>query len=333
MKRLSQALKDTYGEKVYRLSLSSGCTCPNRDGTLGTGGCTFCSEGGSGEFAAELVPLKEQLEQAKEQIRAKTNAEKFIAYFQSFTNTYGDPKRLRKLYTEAILREEVAVLSLGTRPDCLPEEILEMLRELNEIKPVWVELGLQTIHERTAKRIHRGYPLQVFEESFRKLKEAGLTVIVHVIFGLPGETKEDMLATVKYLAGLFKEYGYGKADSAGPGATAVSPGSSAAAPGSSAAAPGSSAAALQCFDGVKLQMLQILKGTEMAEEYLREPFPLFSLEEYTELVKESVRLLPADLVLHRMTGDGPKRLLIAPLWCADKKRTLNYMNRVLEDVL
>ncbi len=333
MKRLSQALKDTYGEKVYRLSLSSGCTCPNRDGTLGTGGCTFCSEGGSGEFAAELVPLKEQLEQAKEQIRAKTNAEKFIAYFQSFTNTYGDPKRLRKLYTEAILREEVAVLSLGTRPDCLPEEILEMLRELNEIKPVWVELGLQTIHERTAKRIHRGYPLQVFEESFRKLKESGLTVIVHVIFGLPGETKEDMLATVKYLAGLFKEYGYGKADSAGPGATAVSPGSSAAAPGSSAAAPGSSAAALQCFDGVKLQMLQILKGTEMAEEYLREPFPLFSLEEYTELVKESVRLLPADLVLHRMTGDGPKRLLIAPLWCADKKRTLNYMNRVLEDVL
>ena len=326
MKRLSQALKDTYGEKVYRLSLSSGCTCPNRDGTLGTGGCTFCSEGGSGEFAAELVPLKEQLEQAKEQIRAKTNAEKFIAYFQSFTNTYGDPKRLRKLYTEAILREEVAVLSLGTRPDCLPEEILEMLRELNEIKPVWVELGLQTIHERTAKRIHRGYPLQVFEESFRKLKESGLTVIVHVIFGLPGETKEDMLATVKYLAGLFKEYGYGKADSAGPGATAVSP-------GSSAAAPGSSAAALQCFDGVKLQMLQILKGTEMAEEYLREPFPLFSLEEYTELVKESVRLLPADLVLHRMTGDGPKRLLIAPLWCADKKRTLNYMNRVLEDVL
>ena len=333
MKRLSQALKDTYGEKVYRLSLSSGCTCPNRDGTLGTGGCTFCSEGGSGEFAAELVPLKEQLEQAKEQIRAKTNAEKFIAYFQSFTNTYGDPKRLRKLYTEAILREEVAVLSLGTRPDCLPEEILEMLRELNEIKPVWVELGLQTIHERTAKRIHRGYPLQVFEESFRKLKESGLTVIVHVIFGLPGETKEDMLATVKYLAGLFKEYGYGKADSAGPGATAVSPGSSADAPGSSAAAPGSSAAALQCFDGVKLQMLQILKGTEMAEEYLREPFPLFSLEEYTELVKESVRLLPADLVLHRMTGDGPKRLLIAPLWCADKKRTLNYMNRVLEDVL
>ena len=333
MKRLSQALKDTYGEKVYRLSLSSGCTCPNRDGTLGTGGCTFCSEGGSGEFAAELVPLKEQLEQAKARIQAKTNAEKFIAYFQSFTNTYGDPMRLRKLYTEAILREEVAVLSLGTRPDCLPEEILEMLRELNEIKPVWVELGLQTIHERTAKRIHRGYPLQVFEESFRKLKEAGLTVIVHVIFGLPGETKEDMLATVKYLAGLFKEYGYGKADSAGPGATAVSPGSSAAAPGSSAAAPGSSAAALQCFDGVKLQMLQILKGTEMAEEYLREPFPLFSLEEYTELVKESVRLLPADLVLHRMTGDGPKRLLIAPLWCADKKRTLNYMNRVLEDVL
>ena len=305
MKRLSQALKEAYGEKVYRLSLSSGCTCPNRDGTLGTGGCTFCSEGGSGEFGAEPAPFEEQLEQAKERIRAKTNAEKFIAYFQSFTNTYGDHVRLRKLYTEAISREEVAILSLGTRPDCLPEEILEMLRELNEIKPVWVELGLQTIHERTAERIHRGYPLQVFEESFRKLKESGLTVIVHVIFGLPGETKEDMLATVKYLAGLFREYSCGKAGTEG----------------------------LLSFDGVKLQMLQILKGTEMAEEYLREPFPLFSLEEYTELVKESVRLLPADLVLHRMTGDGPKRLLIAPLWCADKKRTLNYMNRVLGEVL
>ena len=319
MKRLSQALKEAYGEKVYRLSLSSGCTCPNRDGTLGTGGCTFCSEGGSGEFASEPVPLKEQLEQAKARIQAKTNAEKFIAYFQSFTNTYGDPRRLRKLYTEAILREEVVVLSLGTRPDCLPEEILKMLRELNEIKPVWVELGLQTIHERTAERIRRGYPLRVFEESFRKLKEAGLTVIVHVIFGLPGETKEDMLATVKYLADLFEEYKCGKAGTAGPGATAAPPGSSAAPPPS--------------FDGVKLQMLQILKGTQIAEEYLREPFPLFSLEEYTELVKESVRLLPADLVLHRMTGDGPKRLLIAPLWCADKKRTLNYMNRVLGDVL
>jgi len=305
VKRLSQALKEAHGEKVYRLSLSSGCTCPNRDGTLGTGGCTFCSEGGSGEFAAEPVPLKEQLEQAKERIRAKTNAEKFIAYFQSFTNTYGDPVRLRKLYIEAISQEEVVILSLGTRPDCLPEEILQLLQELNEIKPVWVELGLQTIHERTAERIRRGYPLRVFEESFRKLKEAGLTVIVHVIFGLPGETKEDMLATVKYLAGLFEKYKCGKAGTAGP----------------------------QCFDGVKLQMLQILKGTEMAEEYLREPFPLFSLEEYTELVKESVRLLPADLVLHRMTGDGPKRLLIAPLWCADKKRTLNYMNRVLADVL
>ena len=317
MKRLSQALKEAYGEKVYRLSLSSGCTCPNRDGTLGTGGCTFCSEGGSGEFAAEPVPLKEQLDQAKARIQAKTNAEKFIAYFQSFTNTYGDPRRLRKLYTEAILREEVAVLSLGTRPDCLPEEIFKMLRDLNEIKPVWVELGLQTIHERTAKRIHRGYPLQVFEESFRKLKEAGLTVIIHVIFDLPGETKEDMLATVKYLADLFKEYGYGNAGTGTLHSADRMPLFADRPPGS--------------FDGVKLQMLQILKGTEMAEEYLREPFPLFSLEEYTDLVKESVRLLPVDLVLHRMTGDGPKKLLIAPLWCADKKRTLNYMNRVLGD--
>ena len=310
MKRLSQALKEAYGEKVYRLSLSSGCTCPNRDGNLGYGGCTFCSEGGSGEFAAAPAPLEIQLAEAKNRIRQKTTAEKFIAYFQSFSNTYGDPERLRALYMDAVRREEIAVLALGTRPDCLPDDILLMLKELNEIKPVWIELGLQTIHERTAERIHRGYPLSVFEESFRKLKEAGLTVVVHVIFGLPGETKEDMLATVHYLAGLFAEYAAPRPKEQEQHAAAGQN------------EPTS-------FDGVKLQMLQILKGTKMAEEYLQNPFPLFSLEEYTELVKESVRLLPADTVLHRMTGDGPKRLLIAPLWCADKKRTLNYLNRII----
>lgn len=289
MRRLSDYLKDEFGEKVYRLSLSSGCTCPNRDGTLGTGGCTFCSEGGSGEFAAAAAPLEEQIRSAKERIAGKTKARRFIAYFQSFTNTYGDPDRLGSLYREAVLRDDIAVLSLGTRPDCISDRMLAILEDLNHVKPVWIELGLQTIHEETARRIGRGYSLPVFEDAYRRLKKAGLTVIVHVIFGLPGETREMMLETVRFLAGL---------------------------------KPG--------LDGIKLQMLQVLKGTRLAEEYLADPYPLMTLEEYAELVRDSVRLLPEKTVLHRMTGDGPKRLLIAPLWCADKKRVLNTMNRIVE---
>ena len=289
MRRLSDYLKSEFGEKIYRLSLSSGCTCPNRDGTLGTGGCTFCSEGGSGEFAA-AGPLEEQLQEAKARVAGKTKAKRFIAYYQSFTNTYGDPERLGKLYRDTIRREEIAALSLGTRPDCISREMLEVLKGLNQEKPVWVELGLQTIHEGTAERIRRGYPLSVFEDTYRRLKDAGLTVIVHLIFGLPGETREMMLDSVRYLAALCPPP-----------------------------------------DGVKLQMLQILRGTDLAKEYEREPFPLMTLEEYADLVGECVRLLPEETVLHRMTGDGPKKLLIAPLWCADKKRVLNTMNRVLED--
>ena len=289
MQRLSDYLKSEFGEKIYRLSLSSGCTCPNRDGTLGTGGCTFCSEGGSGEFAAAPAPLEEQIRSAKERIAGKTKAKRFIAYFQSFTNTYGDPERLGRLYREAVLRDDIAALSLGTRPDCISDRMLEILKDLDRVKPVWIELGLQTVHERTALRINRGYSLPVFEDTYRRLKEAGLTVIVHVIFGLPGETREMMLETVRYLAGLEPE-----------------------------------------LDGIKLQMLQILKGTRLAEEYTADPYPLMSLEEYAKLVRDSVRLLPEKTVLHRMTGDGPKRLLIAPLWCADKKRVLNTMNRIVE---
>ena len=292
MIRLSDYLMRTYGEKVYRLSLSSGCTCPNRDGRIMTGGCTFCSEGGAGEFASPLLPLGDQIEEAKKRISRKTKAGKYIAYFQSFSNTYGDPARLFPLYSEALRREEIIALSLGTRPDCIPEEILGMLVKLNLEKPVWIELGLQTVHERSAERIRRGYPLSVFEDCYRRLKAAGITVIVHVIFGLPGESREDMLETVRYLAGLRPE-----------------------------------------LDGIKIHLLQILSGTAMAEEYRREPFPLLSLEEYTSLVRESIKILPKDTVLHRMTGDGPKKLLIAPLWCADKKRVLNYMNRELASVL
>ena len=290
MRRLGEVLKEQYGEKVYKLSLSSGCTCPNRDGTLGTGGCTFCSQGGSGDFAAAPAPLDEQIREAKARIAGKTDARRFIAYFQSFTNTYGDPRRLEALYTDAISREEIVALSLGTRPDCLGEEILAMLSRLRAIKPVWVELGLQTIHEDSARRFRRGYPLRVFEESYRRLKELDLTVVVHVIFGLPGESREQMLDTVRYLAALDPPP-----------------------------------------DGVKLQMLHVLRGTELGAEYQADPFPLLSLEEYADLVAESLAILPEETVIHRLTGDGPGGLLLAPDWTRNKKRVLNAIHRAVED--
>ena len=286
MRRLSEVLTAEYGEKVYKLSLSSGCTCPNRDGTLGVGGCTFCSEGGSGDFAAACAPIDEQLEEAKARIRQKTDARRFIAYFQSYTNTYGDLDRLEALYTETLRHEEIEILSLGTRPDCLGDDVLAILGRLNAIKPVWIELGLQTIHERTAKAVHRGYDLSAFEEGYHALKALGLTVIVHVIFSLPGETKEDMLDTVRYLASLNPPP-----------------------------------------DGVKLQMLHVLRGTQLGADYEKEPFPLLTMEEYAELVAQSVRILPEKTVIHRLTGDAPGKLLIAPEWTRNKKRVLNAVNR------
>ncbi|MBR5712273.1 MAG: TIGR01212 family radical SAM protein [Lachnospiraceae bacterium] len=290
MRYLNDYLRETFGEKVYKLSLSSGCTCPNRDGTLGYGGCTFCSEGGSGEFAAAPAPLAEQIAEAKARVCGKTDAKAFIAYFQSYTNTYGDLARLESLYREALSHEEIAALSLGTRPDCLGEDVIAMLERLtaDSNKPVWIELGLQTIHEKTAARIHRGYPLAVFEDAYRRLKDAGIPVIVHVIFNLPGETREEMLQTVRYLANLTPE-----------------------------------------LDGIKLQMLQILRGTRMAEEYTAEPFPLMDLAEYAELIAEAVRILPKNTVLHRITGDGPRKMLIAPLWCLDKKHVLNTLHAAI----
>ncbi|WP_029323897.1 TIGR01212 family radical SAM protein [Butyrivibrio sp. AE3004] len=296
--RLSEYLKNKYGEKVYRLSLSSGCSCPNRDGSIklsdGTalyGGCTFCSEGGSGEFAADVAPIDIQIEDAKERIRKKTNAQKFIAYFQSFTNTYGDIDRLTKLYMETIRREDIEILSLGTRPDCLGSDVMEMLCELRKVKPVWIELGLQTIHEATAKSFHRGYELSVFEDAYHRLKEIGVEVIVHVIFGLPGESKEDMISTIKYLSDLKPS-----------------------------------------IDGIKIQNLQILKGTRMYEEYEKTHFHILDLEEYSELLRESLIILPENTVVHRMTGDGPRRLLAKPLWSLDKKNVLNTINRKTGDL-
>ena len=286
---ISDVLKEQYGEKIYRLALSSGCTCPNRDGKVGTGGCTFCSEGGSGEFAAKPAPIAEQIEAAKKLVSAKTKGGRFIAYFQSYTNTYGDVDRLRALYTETIERDDIVILSVGTRPDCLPDAVISMLAELNRIKPVWVELGLQTAHDETAVRINRCYPLSTFEDAYRRLTEAGLTVIVHLIFGLPGENEDDMLDSVRYLAKLTPPPG-----------------------------------------GVKLQLLQILRGTKMAEEYAQNPWPIMTLAEYAELITKAVRLLPPGTVIHRLTGDGPKSLLIEPQWCADKKRVLNTLRRHLD---
>ncbi len=289
IRMISDVLKEQYGEKIYRLALSSGCTCPNRDGKVGTGGCTFCSEGGSGEFAAKPAPIAEQIEAAKKLVSAKTKGGRFIAYFQSYTNTYGDVDRLRALYTETIERDDIAILSVGTRPDCLPDAVISMLAELNRIKPVWVELGLQTAHDETAARINRCYPLSTFEDAYRRLTEAGLTVIVHLIFGLPGENEDDMLDSVRYLAKLTPPPG-----------------------------------------GVKLQLLQILRGTKMAEEYAQNPWPIMTLTEYAELITKAVRLLSPETVVHRLTGDGPKRLLIEPQWCADKKRVLNTLRKHLD---
>ena len=303
-KMLSEMLKERFGTKVYKLSMTSGCTCPNRDGRSGYGGCTFCSEGGSGEFAAPFLSPEEQIRAARQRVDAKFPARiplsdrKYIAYFQAFTNTYArtpeELERLRRLYAETLQRPEIAALSIGTRPDCLPPEILGMLRELRAVqpqKPVWVELGLQTVHEKTAERIHRGYPLEVFERAVRDLKEIGIEVIVHVILGLPGESREEMIETVRYL---------GQMEPA--------------------------------VDGIKLQQLQILRGTQMAAEFQKEPFPVMTLEEYCALVRDCLQVLPDDIVIHRLTGDGPKSLLIAPLWSGDKKRVLNTMRKAIADL-
>ena len=290
MRTLSDMLKEEYGEKLFKLALTSGCTCPNRDGTTGFGGCAFCSEGGSGEFAAKGADIDGQIEEAKRLISRKTAAKRFIAYFQAFTNTYGDVTALGRLYEKVIRRDDIAILSIGTRPDCIGDDVLRMLRDLNAVKPVWVELGLQTMHDDTAKRMYRGYELSVFEESYQRLKTAGLAVIVHLIFGLPGETGEDMLQSVRYLAALDPQP-----------------------------------------DGVKLQMLNILKGTRLGDAYLKEPFPLLSLEEYASLVARSLRLLPEDTVIHRMTGDGPGELLIAPGWVRNKKKVLNTIRKKLRE--
>lgn len=301
---LDSRLKEQFGTKVYKLSLDGQMTCPNRDGTIGSRGCIFCSEGGSGEFAAkraDFPSISAQIEAAKKRIAKKTGSGPYIAYFQSFTNTYAPLSRLEPMFTEAIRHPDIAALSIGTRPDCLEPEKIRLLKQLNRIKPVWVELGLQTIHPATAVRIRRGYDLACFEDTVMGLKEAGLTVIVHLILGLPGESREEMLESVKYIGGLTVS-----------GSRLVF---------------SKSKASIPAVDGIKLQLLHILKGTDLAFEYQRHPFPLFSLEEYTDFVITCVEHLPPSMIIHRLTGDGPKSLLIEPAWSGNKRLVLNTLTR------
>lgn len=286
-KSLNQYLKERFGTKVYKIALSSGCTCPNRDGTVGVGGCIFCADTGSGDFAqSAALPIKEQIKLAKEKVASKNKGGKYIAYFQSFTNTYGSVEFLEPKFLEAMEDDEVVAVSIATRPDCLPEEILDMLSRLNVIKPVWVELGLQTIHPKTAEYIRRGYPLEVYERAVKDLHAIGVEVITHVIIGLPGETKEDMLQTVRYIVESKAE-------------------------------------------GIKLQLLHVIEGTDLAKDYEAGDFNTLTMEEYLQIIKACVDLIPETMVIHRLTGDGNKRTLIAPLWSADKKRVLNELNKVL----
>ena len=281
---LNNYLKETFREKVYKLSLNGGTTCPNRDGKLGTKGCIFCSAGGSGEFAADKqLSISEQINQAKARVKNKIKTDKYIAYFQSYTGTYAPIEHLRKIFFDAVNNDEIVALSIATRPDCLQESVLKLLSELNRIKPVWVELGLQTVNESTAKYIRRGYPLSVYDEAVENLHKIGIEVITHVILGLPSESKEDMLKTVRYVGSV--------------------------------------------TDGIKLQLLHVLKGTDLYTEYINGKFDVLSMESYIDILCDCIENLPKNVVIHRLTGDGDKRLLVAPLWSGDKKTVLNSINR------
>lgn len=276
-------LKETFGEKLYKLSLNGGMTCPNRDGKIDTRGCIFCSRGGSGDFASSpLFSITEQIEEGKKQVSSKYKGSSYIAYFQAYTNTYAPISYLRKLFFEAINHPDIRVLSIATRPDCLNDDIISLLSELNQLKPVWIELGLQTIHEDTADFIRRGYSLDIFSDAVNRLRSEGITVIVHTILGLPGETEDMILDTIKYLNTLD-------------------------------------------IQGIKLQLLHILKDTDLADYYEEHPFWIPTMNEYFSLLSKCICFLRNDIVIHRLTGDGPKSLLIAPLWSGNKRQVLNQM--------
>ncbi len=282
---LNSYLKRRFGTKVYKLALDGGMTCPNRDGTKGTGGCIFCSMGGSGDFAeSRKLSITEQIEKAKARVSDKIKSGKYIAYFQAYTNTYAPVDYLEKIFTEAMENPSVTAISVATRPDCLPDDVMSLLAELNKIKPVWVELGLQTVHPKSAEYIRRGYGLDVYDNAVKRLKENGLEVITHIILGLPGETTDQMLQTVDYVC-------------------------------------------KSGIDGIKLQLLHVLRGTDLEKEYNAGIFKTLTLDEYVDIIEKCVEIIPKNVVVHRLTGDGAKRDLIAPLWSADKKRVLNELKK------
>lgn len=282
-------LKDKFGQKVYKISLDGGFTCPNRDGKIDTRGCIFCSKGGSGDFAQNRnLSITEQIENGKKIVEKKIKSGKYIAYFQAFTNTYAPVEILRAKYSEAINHPDIVALSIATRPDCLGDDVIELLDEMNKIKPVFVELGLQTIHSDSAKYIRRGYSLEVYNEAVKNLKNIGVNIVVHIILGLPNESEEDMLESVKYVC-------------------------------------------QSQIDGIKLQLLHIIAGTDLAKDYEKGLFKTLEFDEYVELIAKCVAIIPKNIVIHRLTGDGAKKDLIAPLWSADKKRVLNAINNALRE--
>ena len=290
MKTLNEYCREIFGEKIYKISLNAGFTCPNRDGLLDTRGCIFCSAGGSGDFAGDAAQtIEEQIEAGKALVSRKYRGSRYIAYFQAFTNTYAPAGHLRDIFMPVILRDDIAGLSIATRPDCLDDDIYALLAELAALKPVWVELGLQTSNESTAEYIRRGYKDPVYKAAVRRLNGLGIHVITHVILGLPGETADDMLETVRY---------------------AVCCGSG----------------------GIKLQLLHVLKGTDLADEYAAGRFKTLTEDDYMDILERCLAELPEDMVVHRLTGDGPRRLLIAPLWTLDKKHVINRINALLRKV-
>lgn len=287
---LDYMLRERFGEKVYKVTLNGGMSCPNRDGRLGHRGCIFCSEGGSGDFAADAaLSITEQINSQIAIVSAKRPIDRYIAYFQAYTNTYAPVAYLETIFREALSHPKIVALSIGTRPDCLEDEVVRLLAELNRIKPVWVELGLQTIHEPTARYIRRGYPLSCFEEALKRLRDAGLEVIVHTILGLPGETREDMRETMDYLSA-------------------------------------------RDIQGIKLQLLHVLDGTDLAEDYKAGGFRVLDREEYIDLVADCLEHLNPSIVIHRVTGDGPKNLLIAPLWASRKREVLNCLHHRMKEL-
>lgn len=283
---LNKYLRETFKDKVYKICINTGCTCPNRDGTVGSGGCIFCSKGGSGDFAEDpSLTVTQQIENGKARVKNKIKSGKYIAYFQAYTNTYAPINDLRKNFYEAIMHPDIVAVSIATRPDCLGDDVLDLLAELNTIKPVFVELGLQTIHEKTAQYIRRGYTLDVYDKAVNDLKKIGINIVTHIILGLPGETADDMLESVKYVC---------------DGRT----------------------------NGIKLQLLYVLKGTDLEKDYLDGKFKTLEFDEYLDILRSCLEIIPGDVVVHRVTGDGAKKDLVSPLWSANKKKVLNAINKL-----